>query len=171
MTDLAPDEHFAGLVQEYLELLRLHAQFTVEDFGARAQELLAQLYASALRLPDTHSPDRPCEHSDGRQFTQVFAREFGGRLGGADIYREVFDPYRLDQPEARSSISMGLAEIGRDLVDGLACWDERRVDAVWHWREGFTTRWGSHLPSALRALHVLRYEHGFPAAEPQRRDA
>ncbi|MFN2598219.1 MAG: DUF5063 domain-containing protein [Pyrinomonadaceae bacterium] len=115
--------------------------------------LLAELHVAALQLPDlgfgdaeAHEQDRVSQ-DDWRRVYEKFARL------PVSSYYDVFHPLKEESPVS-NSLNDDLADIYRDLKEGLALYDERRtVDAVWEWRFTFWIHWGKHLTSAQRAVH------------------
>jgi hypothetical protein len=54
-----------------------------------------------------------------------------------------------------------LADIYRDLKDGLNLWDSNTHDAQreasWKWRTNYEIHWGTHLARATQTIHEIRY--------------
>lgn len=55
-----------------------------------------------------------------------------------------------------------LADIYRDLHDGLALWKmatvDSRIAASWEWRYNYDIHWGEHLFRAMLTIHEIRYQ-------------
>jgi hypothetical protein len=77
------------------------------------------------------------------------------RLGSADEYAELFDPYADTRPTA-FRLSDDLAAIAADLIHGLQHYQaERPLEALWWWQYSYVSHWGTHGGAALRALHSI----------------
>jgi hypothetical protein len=74
------------------------------------------------------------------------------------LYWEVFDP-RKDEKAIRASLADDIADIYRDLERGSNCLKENPAEAIFHWRFGFYSHWGSHAVNALRITHWLLERH------------
>lgn len=97
--------------------------------------------------------------SNGRETTeewQALSRRISEKLGDADYYRLIFDPYQADPP-VTASLADDVADIYRDLRGGFALLEPggMRDGAVWEWRFGFDSHWGRHAAHALYAVRVL----------------
>lgn len=79
------------------------------------------------------------------------------KLGEWDLYWEVFDPTK-DSEAIRGSLADDIADVYRDIKEGLGCQDldlALQGDAIWEWRVGFYSHWGKHAIDALRTIHFL----------------
>jgi len=163
--DSPPVLEFRGLAFKYCALIESHRELTRLKFLKMCLDLLPDLYKKALVLPRFEPtreslPERSIKHDE-------WADLFGSireRLGKYDSYREVFDPIFPEQDDpTQSSLADDLADIYRDLKNGLIYWDmvspTRYEDAVWEWSFNFACHWGQHLTSALRAIHFLVFDH------------
>jgi hypothetical protein len=75
------------------------------------------------------------------------------RLGPADVYAEVFDPYE-DRMVTPFRLSDDIATVTADLVHGLKHYQAGRpLEATWWWQYSYFNHWGTHGGAALRALH------------------
>ncbi len=83
-------------------------------------------------------------------------------MGDHRNYREVFDPWALDDDLATTGdLAHDLWDTYMGLRTGLDQWNRgQRERALWQWRFGFEAHWGQHVTGALRALSMLarRYE-------------
>jgi hypothetical protein len=73
-----------------------------------------------------------------------------------DAYRKVFDPTSDETESIYGSLADDLADIYRDVQEGLllrdakqACWEE----IVFDWRVTFYSHWGKHAIDALEVIH------------------
>lgn len=151
-------DEFVETAGQYCSLIEGHPQYPVREFLKRVRELLPVLYARALRLPDfasTHkSSYRDITHEQWREMFDRL-REF---LGPHDQYCEIYDPIKKDVEAAVvSSLSDDLADIWRDLKNGLMHWDSvsGSTDIVWEWHFSFHGHWSDHAVDALRAINWL----------------
>lgn len=126
------------------------------DWFRSMQACLLDLYSEALKLPNATPSDVAEEHvPDGSGID--YQKQVASKLGNRDLYWEVFDPPEGEQsPDARL-LSDDLADIHRDIDEGLAHYREATADndAVWTWRFTFEHHWGAHAASAIRAIHHL----------------
>lgn len=176
---------FAERAEEFCALIDSRDAHGRAAFLRRVHLGLAPLYAAALVLPAVEViEDGPEDDDDdlvdsppaaaqddrlGMERWQALYRSLSALIGERNHYAEVFDPY-AEPPEepVTGSLADDLADIYQDLADGLAKWRRgEAAAALWRWRFQFTTHWGEHLTSALRALHVLaaNYDVGFPTTE------
>lgn len=187
MPDSATAIAFAALAERFCALIEAHPRLSSVEFLHQTHALLPLLYAGGLGLPDVSvdgEPDGAAKADDARaelsdddcdramdDEMRALCRGLGERIGAErDFYAEVFDPYSDTREPVIGSLADDLADIYRDLVDGLRAWRSGdRADAVWRWRFGFQVHWGEHATSALRALHARAawHEPGFP---PPRND-
>jgi hypothetical protein len=160
--------HFVELAREYQSLVTAPQTADVPGFLAQVHQVIAQLYAAALALPEVQPDRSELEwEAKGRQaWTNVFSG-LQGTLGAREYYVEMFAPYELQgQEPVIGSLADDLADIYSDLSRGLGAWDAGNVhSAVWEWRFHFDYHWGEHATGALRALHALRANDGY--AEPK----
>jgi uncharacterized protein DUF5063 len=168
-TSRAADE-FHRLAQRYCRLVTDHRAIPPKRLLANLHQLIPALYASGLRLPtSTTAGDGKHRKLTHREWFQLF-RGLRARLGNRDSYREVFDGYdRKDRDVVRGSLADDLADIFRDLSNGLQCWRAGdRKNAIREWRFGVDYHWGEHATSAMRALYWLRHDYEFnqPGAMP-----
>ena len=121
--------------------------------------VLLRLYEQILRLPSADPPDPELpERIPHEQWQAV--RERTAQRTGHDVYWEVFEPFAEHKPDPiYGSISDDLADIWRDVKEGLSTFDSGKPncikDAVWHWRFSFGSHWGHHVADAIRALTAL----------------
>ena len=150
---------FVVVVRDYCEVIEKQSDLSQRQFIQRIRELLPQLYLHALYLPDTNSDlsaERAITHE---QWSKIFGWLIS-KLGNCDTYWEVFDPAK-DPPDKLvcGSLADDLADIYRDLKDGLLEWDKGHNDirdaVVWEWKFSFETHWGDHLVDGLRGLNWM----------------
>ena len=149
--ETAAIERFAQAAGELCRYLESAPSMSTATYRELAR-LLAGVCALAFDLPDTEPSDR----APRAPKLEALAIAFGER----DTYREVFDAYANDADEpVVGSLSDDVRDIYRELMEGLAMFDAKRVaDAAWSWRFSFYMHWGEHATSALRALYWLLRE-------------
>ena len=78
------------------------------------------------------------------------------KLGELNLYWEVFDPTRKEEPVS-GSVSMDIAEIYFDLKEALQLSESNvaREDVYFDWRLGFRSHWSRHAVSALKVALLL----------------
>jgi hypothetical protein len=161
-------EKFHRLAVRYCRLVDSHRTRPIRSLLLALQRLIPDLYACGLRLPMSTAGQEPEPRRMTHEEWWRLFRSLGSRLGHRDHYREVFDAYdRKDREVLTGSLADDLADIHRDLTNGLRSWrsgDRRR--AVWEWRFGVDYHWGEHATSAMRALYWLRQNHDFGPPGP-----
>ncbi|MGA2003288.1 MAG: DUF5063 domain-containing protein [Terriglobales bacterium] len=129
---------------------------------SRLYEILPRLVHQGVALPSI-SVNETNAAREIRQ-TRLNKAEWGGlyellkaKLGEWDLYWEVFDPTK-DSEAIRGSLADDIADVYRDIKEGLGCQDldlALQGDAIWEWRVGFYSHWGKHAIDALRTIHFL----------------
>ncbi len=151
-------DDFVESAVEYCSLLEGHRQYPLGDFLERVRELLPVLYYRALRLPDvTSTHNRTYRDITHEQWREMFdrLREY---LGRHDQYWLIFDPVKKDVADPNlCNLSDDLADIWRDLKNGLLHWDggPGSSEIVWQWRFHFHGHWSDHMAAALRTINWL----------------
>lgn len=121
-----------------------------EDEAQLALEHLSSLYQQALRLPVIFSDEDPTEKDD-TAWSKVYSRF--GSLPFND-YAQCFDPAELSTGAGTADIADDLADIWRDLKQGLSLFDAGYIDAAaTEWRQSFWQHWGRHAAGGIYALH------------------
>jgi len=160
-------ENFQLLAQRYCTLIRNFRKRSIVSLILSLDRLLPALYSSGLLLPRRSRSGRTVikemSHAEWQRLFEGLRR----RLGDRDWYRATFDPYdRKDADAMWRSLADDLADIHRDLSNGLSYWRARdRGAAVREWRFGIDYHWGEHAIAAMKALHWLRVQYE-PGANP-----
>ena len=147
-----------GAVDQFVGLADAFRSWAVEgtDTGVTAarQALahLAKLFGAALALPDTSPEGGISDWVPDDEWKRAFE---ACRRIPVSHYGEVFDPLVLP-PEAPSvgDIADDLADIYRDVVNGLRALQHGEPGAGWQWRFTFWSHWGRHAVGAMGALRA-----------------
>lgn len=153
---------FVEVAEEFCLLIENHAEYELREFLNRIREILPRLYLRALDLPDiaigSDELDREITHEE---WAQLFS-QLQQLLGASDYYWLVYDPVEFSPPVA-GSLSDDLADIWRDLKNGLMHWPDATAsiqrEIVWEWKFHFHGHWSSHVVDALRAINSLIETH------------
>lgn len=125
---------------------------TVSAEMLMARRYLSSLYAMAADLPrfESNRVERTLLHDDWSMTFQRFATLPVG------YYGNVCNPLEVPADEtALGDLADDLADIWRDLKEGLLLFDESDRDAAgFNWQESFNTHWGTHAANALAVVHV-----------------
>jgi len=161
---------FCVISRNFCALVEEHAALTCAEFLDRVHAQLPRLYSGALLLPevDWHAAD--CEGHHSKRSLTLVLRE---KLGDADLYLEIFDPYgRTVESPVIGSLSDDIEDIYAELVSGLQCWEAgNQGGALWSWKFGFRWHWGEHVTGALRALHSRAFRHDMDVRSIDTREA
>ena len=152
-------ENFVLGARAYCKLVEARASISNRRFIHQCAELLPDLYVRAIRLLNVEIAILDPSNSErlSRSEWQALFNSIGEKLGQDDHYQIVFDPY-VSEPPVGTSLSDCLADIYRDLregLDGFGEQEEQNRKAVGNWRFSFLTHWGRHCVSAMRAIHRL----------------
>ena len=151
---------FRQAVLEFVGTVETSANFPRESFLAKVGNSLAEVYASALRLPLVE-PDTP-ETNDAPFRTQEWGTLFNSlreKIGSHDGYWTVFDS--TDKCDlVQGSLAGDISEIYSDLKDALLILQAGAPDrdSLWELRFSFRSHWGKHTLGALAAIHDLHVE-------------
>ena len=122
----------------------------------KAEVAVAELYAAALRLPNTepsdrNAPDMPVEDRS-RLMTDAVER-----IGEDTIYWFVFHPLEPNEEPVASTLVGDLTSIYEDLYEGSALLAAGGTfeDVIWTWRFNFQSHSGRHALGALQALNDM----------------
>jgi hypothetical protein len=119
----------------------------------RALELLSELYAAALGIPPSSTEgDEPTSRIDETAWSRVQDRFAALPF---QWYSEAADPLEVPAEEtAVGDLAEDLAEIYEDVSEGLRLFDAgREGEAARTWGLFFSSHWGRHAASAIRAIH------------------
>ena len=152
-------ESFRDAALRYCALIDDSVDPPVEAFLDQVAASLVELHQRALELPSVEpSGDDAPDRMGHEEWNELFMR-LGRVLGARDGYWLVHDPTDMEQYEpVFGSLADDLADIYRDLREGLDAWDSSasKDDAIWEWRFSFWSHWGAHLVDSVRTIHFLR---------------
>jgi hypothetical protein len=159
-------DDFAALARRFCSVVDSAASLERADFLARIYPLLPRLIGEAIGMPDVELSDtdkrvegNTPSSENSRQAQPEWEQLYNllkEKLGGWDLYRQVFDPTQ-DSEAIVGSLADDIADIYLDLKKGLFL-DERHVapeDIIWEWRLLFHSHWGKHAMDALLTIHAL----------------
>lgn len=144
-------------VEDFLRAARAYCAWleaepgSPEDERLTALRLLTRLYSAALELPDAEPED-----SDPPDLPESFGVSVRQRLATfpVGIYWEVYDPFEENPNDPGCGLLPDdLADTYTDLKEGLESFSTHPNTAIFNWRLLFNVHWGSHVVSAIRALH------------------
>ncbi|MFL5731742.1 MAG: DUF5063 domain-containing protein [Chloroflexia bacterium] len=160
---------FVEVTERFCGLVEGHEELSQYQLVRRAAEVLPELYAAGLGLPDAEMPEAPSDKPDAFydsvpiKHTAALARAMGDKLGSYNAYWQALEPFEDEQPAA-VTLGEDLADMYGDLKRGLIArskgTERDAVEAVWHWRFSFANHWGRHLVGAMRALHYALFDYG-----------
>lgn len=120
-----------------------------------ARQLLSEVYAAAIRLPDA----KPATGDEKSSLRVAAWKKVYRRFGRLPInkYSDLFDPTKIPaETPVTGDLADDLADIYRDLVEGVRLDSAgRHNEALWQWQMNFRFHWGRHAVSALRVLHCV----------------
>lgn len=163
---------FVTVTLEFCALMETTSQHTLYSFTDKAVKIIPLLYLKATLLPDMEEPeedDEP-EHFITENTYEAIRYRIANLLGGYDSFLDTFHPDMnySDAPIA-ATISESLADVYQDLGDFVALFrqenEEVMEQALYACRESFREYWGQKLLSALKALHVVRFNEELSSGE------
>ena len=151
----------------YLENLSLSEK---DSFPLHLKSLLADLYASALKLPEVDLVIvLDYEDKNLRDKLISCAKEFGGIasniLGNNQFYRTAFAPDNMDTEELSHGFLIDdIQDIYIDIKESLELLKTNEnvptQQALWDIKFSLRSHWGEHCVSALHFLHYLCQKYG-----------
>jgi Domain of unknown function (DUF5063) len=126
-----------------------------EEWLAQVEVALADLYATALRLPLTDPTNaEPPERSANRLELMTKVAEKLGQDNG--FYRFVFNPFWDNDEPVGGTIADDLVSVYADLQAGcqMLAASASLEDVVWEWQFQFRSHWGRHAAAALYAIRA-----------------
>ena len=168
---------FAQTADRYCEMVQGREGNSAEELLRALHTLIPELYFRASLLPELEPESEqllPPAMTD-EEWQQLY-RALGTTLGNYNSYWEVFDPIEVTRRDPiRTSLADDLADIYRDLKGGLiaatAANGSIPTDVIWHWRYRFTSHWGQHAMSAMRAIHSHMFMHDLAESSEESEDA
>ena len=159
-------QDFLKISRGFIELIE-NKEIKEKEFYPEIHKKLTELYNAGLSLKSIeliHSS----ENSEFENFTREQLKEQNvnliSSLGKDCFYWKVFDPtYEKENELAQGWLVDDVADIYADLkeelykIDQIGT-DEAIEDGLWQLKFGFTSHWGNHCVSAIRALHYIYYD-------------
>lgn len=122
-----------------------------------ARRLLLDLMRGAIALPEVCPEEVVRAEITIDDYMRVF-RRFGALP--FQYYSECFDPLLVPAEEpVRADLADDLADVWRDLKEGLMLRDQSPESAAWQWRFNFEIHWGHHASAGLYALQSWFSQH------------
>ena len=152
-----PVATFRSAAERYVTLVEGSEGRSAEDFFADLVRVLPVLYVAALRLPSplVETAELPETRLTHEQWGAVFG-QLQTVLGAADLYWTVAPFGEDEREELAGSLADDLADIYRDVKEGLelAAAGVSEHEVLWQWRFNFWVHWGEHAVDALRIIHA-----------------
>ncbi|PGK51646.1 hypothetical protein CN918_28030 [Priestia megaterium] len=115
----------------------------------RTLNSLSCLYMQVLKLPNCET-ESDTELDITLQLPKL-------DLGEYDIYWNIYEPYRHEEP-INGSLVDDLLDIYRDVKVGTILYEKTdKREANWYWKFNFEIHWGKHAVNGLRVLHDICY--------------
>jgi hypothetical protein len=155
---------FADTAREYCKFVQHDEDAQPRAYVLRCIQLLLTLHLQALELPSLSTSGEDVTRTIDSQQWQIVRNRIASRIE-RDQYFMIFDPFEETPEPVVGSLSDDLSDIWRDLQEGLFSFDDGGKNAVakavWTWRFGLESHWGSHHSAhAIGALHSLLFgEH------------
>jgi hypothetical protein len=159
-------DEFVKYVERYCSLIENLDSINAGGLIEKLAVLLPALYINAIKLPTiwSDSDDLIDDYVTSEMAAKV-SRKVDGKLGKFNWHWCVFEPFAEKGEADQYILSDDLADIYRDLKDGLEAYKKdtgkNREEAIWAWKFNFEHHWGDHLTAALRAIHQLIVERPF----------
>jgi Domain of unknown function (DUF5063) len=154
-------EEFSKVAVEFCAVIDTASSVDREEFLSQIYGILPRLIQKAIALPSLSYADDDDATTHGKQMKNVEWKRLYETLkkevGEWNLYWQVFDPTK-DSEAIRGSLADDLADIYRDLSDGLGT-DKSDValqrNAIFSWRSRYYSHWGQHAINALYAIHFF----------------
>jgi hypothetical protein len=129
-----------------------------DQFLTSIQGCLLELYSSVLRLPiaEPTDNDNPFVAPYSTADRAAVYERLKEKLGKSGIYWEIFDSTNFSEP-INGSLADDISDIYFDLKESIYLADRNAhpEDTLWEMRFSFSSHWGRHLTSALKAIYDL----------------
>jgi hypothetical protein len=149
---------FPALAESFVAFVEGSGAMPRDQLVRGLERHVVELYRGALdlRMPTKVQQPKP-PGALTNDAAAALQRRLSAQLGEFDLYRFAFDPYDpSDSDPVVGSLADDVADICRDLKDGLLAFNANEVDdAVWQWTFSFEAHWGLHAASALLAMRAL----------------
>jgi hypothetical protein len=164
---------FATVAAEYCALIDSLRDGRPADLYAKLEGLLARLHGAILSVEKETSEKKHPEfkalamtHDQWRDVAMSIANAVGQEIdrlflehGSAKVDASEVEKYYAFRARM---LWDDLADIYRDLHDGLALWNlaspDAQAQAAWEWRFIYEAHWGDHLFRAMTTVYEARYQ-------------
>ncbi len=163
---------FADAAQHYCTFIESLPEARPNNFYSSLELLLAQLHVAILQIDaDPDAPETP--EAESRNMNHKQWKVLAQRLEQLttdetnrlyDLHIKSWNTVKPADNYCAIRASMlwdDLADIYRDLKDGLKLWDmnthDTQREASWKWRFHYESHWGTHLARAIQTVHEIRY--------------
>lgn len=147
----AQSDNFASIVKQYCSWAEGDS-LTQKEEVKKAISLVASLYFNALTLPNQGCGEDIIAKEISHDEWKLVYKRFGALP--FNYYSVSFSPAKIEEAPVTGDVADDLADIYRDLKNGLSLYENRYVtEAIWEWKQSFNTHWGRHAVSLLHALH------------------
>ena len=159
---------FAVIAEEYCTFIELLKKGRPPQFYHRLESILARLHMGILSvekaMPAKEHPEFDELRISNEQWNHVagwIGKAVADEASDLVVWHEDVDGDDEACLERPAMLWDDLAEIYRDLHNGLALWRMGTADAltetVRQWREGYEHHWGKHLFNVMNTVHEARY--------------
>ena len=152
-------EEFVQTAREFCSFAEDDRQLEPRDIWKIRQWLIQLVY----HVPAVANAAHGCDHEGVSPDDLIYSR-VSKRFGSLsfNLYRVVFDPHKIDDDDepVMGMLSDDLADIYRDLSEGLSNFDQGHVDdACSDWHLSYRSHWARHAVSALMAIEIGRTDN------------
>lgn len=159
-------QDFLKVAREFIELVETK-EIKEQEFYPKIHKKLTELYNVGLSLKSVeliHSSEKSKFDCVSEEELREENSNLIAHLGTECFYWKVFDStYEKENEPIQGWLVDDVADIYADLkeevykIDKIGT-DESIEDGLWQLKFGFTTHWGNHCVSAIRALHYTYYD-------------
>ena len=153
-------EEFALAARQYCSIVDSAATPERTNFLLQIYRALPKLISIAMALPRAHLGDDTANRQPNLRMTNEewnnLYQSLKQRVEGWDLYKKVFDPTKIDDEPIFGSLADDLADIYRDVKEGILVAEAGQVELqelIFEWRFSFYSHWGKHAIDALEVIH------------------
>ena len=164
---------FAQAASDFCELIDGLRDRSPERLYRRLEAILVRLHTLIMPIEMEIAEDKHPEFDEmdlsndqwneiAERIGQVVGKEITALFEWHEVLRSK-DEGGVDYCATRAGMLWDdLADIYRDLINGLALWrletEDARAEAAWKWRWGYENHWGAHLFRAMTTVHEVQYQ-------------